>query len=75
MDGTYLGAPDARDVIQAGDNLLVYGRLEDMKTFDLSKSKVGPPPTRRDDKQDVDEPPAPGAAPSETETTGSGISA
>lgn len=69
-DGSYVGAPDAQDIIQAGDNLLVYGRLEDMKTFDISKGKVGPPPAPQEEQGSaVDGPAAPGKATNRSETT------
>lgn len=72
-NGSYLGAPDANDVIEAGDNLLVYGRLEDMKSFDLSKGKDSAPNAPGPDAKDLDEVPAPGLATDESESKETGI--
>ncbi len=73
-DGTYLGAPDASDVIQAGDNLLVYGRLEDMKTFDISKGNNNDSPEEPAGAVDVDSIPSASKPHQESQKTSSGTS-
>jgi len=37
-DGTFVGTPRAADVIQAGDTLILYGRMDLLKELDQRKA-------------------------------------